>query len=121
MDVDIQSYVHCAGYEKFGTIVINYRMKSGKKNGISYPSIYRTAYLPNCSEGKEVLDLLKQAFERKLIFRIGDSITSGRKNVIVWNGIHHKTSLYGGSSHYGYPDETYFMRVKLELADKGIK
>lgn len=44
----------------------------------------------------------------------------GRDNCIVWNGIHHKTRTHGGSSHYGYPDATYFNRVKNELADKGV-
>jgi len=27
----------------------------------------------------------------------------------------------GGSSYFGYPDPTYFNRVKLELANKGIE
>jgi len=47
-------------------------------------------------------------------------VVRGRDNCIVWNGIHHKTHTHGGSSHYGYPDATYFNRVKNELADKGI-
>ena len=120
MDVAIDQNTHCKGYEKYGTIIINYRMSSGTKNGIHFPHTHRTAYLPDTKEGNEVLVLLKKAFDRKLIFIIGDSVTSGAKNVIVWNGIHHKTSLHGGSSHFGYPDETYFTRVKLELADKGV-
>lgn len=44
----------------------------------------------------------------------------GRDNCIVWNGIHHKTNTEGGSSYYGFPDDTYFNRVKIELADKGV-
>jgi len=95
-------------------------MYAGKKNGVSYPSTHRTAYLPNNKEGNEVLGLLRKAFDRRLIFIVGDSVTTGAKNVIVWNGIHHKTSLFGGSSHFGYPDDTYFMRVKVELSDKGV-
>jgi len=39
----------------------------------------------------------------------------------VWNGIHHKTNTSGGSTRYGYPDDTYFNRVKLELALKGVR
>ena len=38
-------------------------------------------------------------------------------NCVIWNGVHHKTNLGGGASHYGYPDST---RVKEELAVKGI-
>ena len=44
----------------------------------------------------------------------------GRDNCIVWNGIHHKTSTDGGSTNYGFPDPTYFNRVRNELADKGV-
>ena len=39
---------------------------------------------------------------------------------IVWNGIHHKTNISGGSTKFGYPDKTYFNRVKEELAAKGV-
>ena len=34
--------------------------------------------------------------------------------------MHHKTGTHGGSPNYGYPDPTYFNRVKLEMADKGV-
>lgn len=67
-----------------------------------------------------MLALLKEAFKRKLIFTIGRSVTTGRDNQIVWNGIHHKTNTSGGSAYFGYPDPTYFQRVKLELAAKGV-
>lgn len=67
-----------------------------------------------------MLSLLKEAFDRKLIFTIGRSVTTGRDNQVVWNGIHHKTNLSGGSAYFGYPDPTYFTRVKEELAAKGI-
>jgi len=67
-----------------------------------------------------VLELLKKAFDRKLIFTIGRSVTTGHDNRIVWNGIHHKTNTSGGSAYFGYPDPTYFDRVKLELAAKGV-
>jgi deltex-like protein len=39
----------------------------------------------------------------------------------VWQGIHHKTSPNGGTSCFGYPDPTYFSRVKAELEDRGVK
>ena len=38
----------------------------------------------------------------------------------MWNSVHHKTGTHGGSTCFAYPDATYFNRVKLELADKGI-
>jgi deltex len=51
---------------------------------------------------------------------VGYSVVRAQDNCIVWNGIHHKTRTSGGSSNYGYPDATYFSRVKNELADKGV-
>lgn len=67
-----------------------------------------------------MLALLVKSFKRKLTFTVGHSVVRARDNCIVWNGIHHKTNTHGGSSHYGYPDLTYFSRVKNELADKGV-
>ena len=120
MSVFTDDYTHCDGFPDCGTIIIDYSMHSGKRGTINFPGTHRTAYLPNNAAGKEVLELLREAFDRKLIFTVGRSVTTGRDNQIVWNGVHHKTSLSGGSSHFGYPDPTYFDRVKLELAAKGI-
>ena len=105
----------CSGYT-CDTIVINYYFK----NGQNYTGTTRVSYLPNNKEGREVLALLKVAFDRKLTFTVGTSVTTGRKNTVVWNGIHHKTSLYGGPTRFGYPDKSYFNRVKEELAAKGV-
>lgn len=103
----------CEGYESSGTISINYFVDSGYQ-------LNRTAYLPNSSEGNEVLRLLKIAWDRRLCFTIGESVTTGQKNVLVW-GIHHKTAMSGGVSSYGYPDMRYMDRVKLELKAYGIQ
>jgi deltex-like protein len=64
-----------------------------------------------------VCDLLEEAFKHRVTFTIGRSNTTGQDNVVIWNDIHHKTSVTG---QFGYPDDTYFMRVKAELAAKGI-
>ena len=105
----------CSGYT-CDTIVINYYFK----NGQNYTGTTRVSYLPNNKEGREVLALLKVAFDRKLTFTVGTSVTTGRKNTVVWNGIHHKTSLFGEPTRFGYPDKSYFNRVKEELAAKGV-
>ena len=68
-----------------------------------------------------MLHLLVVAFERRLTFAVGFSVVRGRDNCIVWNGIHHKTNTSGGATHYGYPDATYFNRLKQELALKSVK
>ena len=116
MSAYISEYTHCDGYEDEGTIIIEYHFPSGK----GYSGTSRTAYLPDNKEGKEILGLLKVSFDRKLTFVVGTSVTTGARNTTVWNGIHHKTSLYGGSTNFGYPDKTYFSRVKEELAAKGV-
>ena len=64
--------------------------------GTPYRGTVRKAYLPNTKEGQEILSLLRQAFNDQHIFTIGKSITTGMDNVITWNDIHHKTSIYGG-------------------------
>ena len=96
MSVKISEKIHCSGYEDVGTIVIDYDIFQGKRNGKNFPSTQRRAYLPNNKEGNEVLELLKISFDRKLTFTVGTSVTTGMNNVIVWNSIHHKTNLTGG-------------------------
>ena len=105
----------CSGYN-CETICINYHISGG--SGFSGTS--RVAYLPFNKDGLKILGLLKEAFDRKLIFMVGTSVTTGVTNTTVWAGIHHKTSLSGGSSCFGYPDTTYFSRVQEELASKGV-
>lgn len=90
------------GYESVGTIEIVYSIPSGVQTsahpspGRPYTGCVRTAYLPDTSEGRRVRDLLKKAFDHKLIFTIGQSRTTGADNVVTWNDIHHKTSIHGG-------------------------
>ena len=59
----------------------------------------RSAYLPNNSEGRDLCAMLKLAFERRLVFTIGRSRTSGEEGVITWNDIHHKTNLKPNSEY----------------------
>lgn len=68
--------------------------------GVRYSGTSRTAYLPACKEGEKVLKLLRKAFDRRLIFTIGRSATTGLNNVITWNDIHHKTNIGGGPQWY---------------------
>ncbi|KAL3070381.1 hypothetical protein niasHT_032171 [Heterodera trifolii] len=89
--------------------------------GQPYSSTTRIAYLPNNAEGTLVLKMLQLAFTRRLIFTIGDSVTTGHKNVPVWNNIHHKTNKKGGPQNYGYPDPSYLGRVREELMMVGVR
>ena len=115
MNVKIMKGTFCDGFN-CDTICIDYNFLDG--SGFSGTS--RTAYLPDTKEGIKVLGLLKEAFDRRLLFTVGTSVVSGATNTTVWAGIHHKTSLSGGTSNYGFPDPTYFTRVQEELASKGV-
>ncbi|XP_071114323.1 uncharacterized protein [Haliotis cracherodii] len=117
---------HLPGYETCGTITITYRFINGIQEaghpnpGQSYRGTTRVAYLPDCAEGRDVLRLLRKAFDRKLTFTVGRSTTTGQENVVTWNDIHHKTNMEGGPTRFGYPDDTYLTRVREELASKGV-
>ena len=114
----------CEGYDGCGTIIIFYQILPGVQQqkhlnpGVKHDGTKRYAFLPNNNEGIEVLQLLKKAWEMKLTFTVGRSLTSGQNNVVTWNDIHHKTTLDGGP--YGYPDTTYLQRVTADLNALGI-
>eukprot|EP01041_Mallomonas_annulata_P011622 gene11622-24336_t len=109
-----------------GTIMITYNVPGGVQGpehprpGSTYSGTTRHAFLPDNIAGREVLSLLQRAFDQRLVFTIGRSLTTDIDNCIIWNGIHHKTSPTGGAARYGWPDDTYFERVKEELRAKGI-
>jgi deltex-like protein len=90
------------GYHESPTIEITYSFPPGKQGPLNpYPgrpfaATTRKGYLPNTKEGKEILNLLRKAFDDQHIFTIGRSSTTGQDNVITWNDIHHKTSISGG-------------------------
>ena len=68
-----------------------------------------------------MLKLLRKAWERKLTFTIGTSVTTGAANTIVWNEIHHKTESTTNFSGHGYPDPKYLDNVTAELAAQGVE
>nr|XP_014352559.1 PREDICTED: probable E3 ubiquitin-protein ligase DTX3 isoform X2 [Latimeria chalumnae] len=102
MSVRWESHLHLPGYEKSGTIIVQYSFSSGIQGpehpnpGVPYPGTTRCAFLPDNPEGNKVLGLLRRAFDQRLTFTIGTSMTTGRSNVITWNDIHHKTNTWGG-------------------------
>ncbi|GLJ48638.1 hypothetical protein SUGI_1026110 [Cryptomeria japonica] len=115
------------GYPNTDIIEITYMFRDGIQTaehpspGNPYSGTRRIAYLPRNKEGEEILELLKIAWDRRLLFKVGTSVTTGRSNTVVWAGIHHKTQKRGGSTNWGYPDERYFDRVKAELANFNVK
>ena len=68
----------------------------------------------------QVLRLLQVAWERKLTFTIGTSVTTGATDTVVWNEIHHKTESSSNNSGHGYPDPNYLDNVLMELSLQGV-
>uniref|UniRef100_A0A1X7TYN7 E3 ubiquitin-protein ligase n=2 Tax=Amphimedon queenslandica TaxID=400682 RepID=A0A1X7TYN7_AMPQE len=110
------------GHPRCGTIEIVYSFQPGVQNGVHYRAngFPRTCYLPDSTKGQKVLQLLRVAWERRLTFTIGTSVTTGATNTIVWNEIHHKTESTSNHSGHGYPDENYLDNVLAELAAQGV-
>jgi deltex len=128
MSVDIlpPGILPLSSYESMGTLLIRYTLPHGVQGpehpnpGELYSGTVRTAFLPDNDDGQEVLRLLQVAWERRLTFTVGRSLTTGLENTVTWNGIHHKTCPHGGTAMFGWPDPEYFFRVKSELSSFGI-
>lgn len=124
MSIYAHASTHLPGYESYGTIEMIFAFPSGFQDD-SHPHPFhpykgdqRVAYLPDNPEGRRVMNLFRLAWERKLLFSIGYSVSRGCDDCIIFNGIHMKTSV--GTDQHGWPDPTYLTRVTQELADKGV-
>ncbi|XP_062400465.1 uncharacterized protein LOC134091810 [Sardina pilchardus] len=115
------------GFLGHDTIVIDYDIPSAVQTndhpnpGKPFDGLQVSAYLPNSPEGQQVVRLLKKAFSQRLVFTVGVSHNAGKDGCVIWNGISHKTSKYGGHLSNGYPDPDYIKQVKQELKAKGIE
>lgn len=107
-----------------GLIWMRYDIKRGKQ-GPEHPSpgknywadtFPRYGYIPNNERGKIVLQLHIIAWERRLTFTVGTSMTTGADNQVIWNQIHHKTLDPG----HTFPDPNYLDRAIAELAVQGV-
>uniref|UniRef100_A0A3B4B2A0 E3 ubiquitin-protein ligase n=1 Tax=Periophthalmus magnuspinnatus TaxID=409849 RepID=A0A3B4B2A0_9GOBI len=116
------------GHPDCGTIQIIYSIPPGIQ-GPEHPNpgqpytcrgFPRFCFLPDNAKGRKVLELLKVAWMRRLIFTVGTSNTTGEPDTVVWNGIHHKTEMMSNLSGHGYPDPNYLDNVLSELASQGI-
>ncbi|KAM4708585.1 E3 ubiquitin-protein ligase DTX1 [Discoglossus pictus] len=116
------------GYPECKTIRIVYDIPSGIQ-GPEHPNpgrkftargFPRHCYLPDNEKGRKVLRLLVAAWDRRLIFAIGTSSTTGESNTVVWNEIHHKTEFGSNLTGHGYPDPNYLDNVLAELNLQGV-
>ncbi|XP_002737980.2 putative E3 ubiquitin-protein ligase DTX3 [Saccoglossus kowalevskii] len=124
MTSSIDKTIHIPEYDKFTTTVIKYTFNEGIRAechphpGMKYKGELFTAYLPNNKEGSQLLNLLKKAFDKGLLFGIAPREIL---DTIDWKDIDHKTSVTGGPEINGYPDPDYLKRLRQQLASKGIK
>ncbi|XP_077571271.1 E3 ubiquitin-protein ligase DTX1 isoform X3 [Stigmatopora nigra] len=120
---------HCLpGYPDSKTIRIVYDIPAGVQTNehpnpgkkFSARGFPRQCYLPDNDKGRKVLKLLITAWDRRLIFTIGTSSTTGESDTVVWNEIHHKTEFGSNLTGHGYPDPNYLDNVLAELSAQGV-
>ena len=85
-----------------------------------YGGTSRCGYLPDSPEGIGACALLVKGFLAGQLFVVGDSVTTGATNCVVWGGVHQKTSPSGGVHCHGWPDPSYFERLMHECAAVGV-
>ncbi|XP_062890444.1 E3 ubiquitin-protein ligase DTX1-like isoform X1 [Mobula hypostoma] len=116
------------GYPEVKTIRIVYDIPAGLQ-GVEHPNqgkkftargFPRHCYLPDNEKGRKILKLLIVAWDRRLIFTIGTSNTTGETDTVVWNEIHHKTEFGSNLTGHGYPDPNYLENVLAELSAQGV-
>nr|XP_046183260.1 probable E3 ubiquitin-protein ligase DTX2 isoform X2 [Oncorhynchus gorbuscha] len=127
--MEIYSIAHSLpGHPDCGTIQIIYSIPPGIQ-GPEHPNpgqpytcrgFPRFCFLPDNDKGRKVLELLKVAWTRRLIFTVGTSSTTGEPDTVVWNEIHHKTEMMSNVSGHGYPDPNYLENVLSELSSQGV-
>ncbi|NWU98478.1 DTX1 ligase, partial [Upupa epops] len=104
------------GYTDSKTIRIVYDIPTGRcQAGVAQPE---QALAP--APLLQVLKLLIVAWDRRLIFTIGTSNTTGESDTVVWNEIHHKTEFGSNLTGHGYPDPNYLDNVLAELLAQGV-
>jgi len=114
------------GHEQYKTIKITFNFVNGVQGAdhpspgqpFTAPGFPRMAYLPDSPEGIDAMHGIYVAWQQKLIFTVGRSITNSLDNVVTWDGIHMKTSPNG--TEHGYPDAGYLRNLFEELEGFGI-
>jgi deltex len=103
-----------AGHPNEHTIIIHFFIPCGYQSardehpGKFYRGLDLHVYLPDSTDGRHLVTLLKCAFNNRVLFKIHGSS-------VVFNSIELKTSPRL------YPDPTYFHRVREDLENIGIK
>ncbi|XP_072279974.1 uncharacterized protein [Pyxicephalus adspersus] len=116
------------GYSEFETIQIIYHIQSGVQGpGQPHPGKRFTAqdfplhcYLPNTKKGREILLLLINAWERRLLFPVLPSRIPGVPDSVSVSRIPLKTEFGSNVTGKGFPDSRYLDSVLRQLRDWGV-
>uniref|UniRef100_A0A182JMN5 E3 ubiquitin-protein ligase n=1 Tax=Anopheles atroparvus TaxID=41427 RepID=A0A182JMN5_ANOAO len=120
MEYAVKQY-HLPGHEDSNTIEIMYNFQSSVQNqhqprpgkeyfAVGFP---RRCFLPNNNQGRLILTYLLEAFNRRILFTIGRSATTGIEDV-VQPCVEHKTKVEQ------FPDHPFFQRVIQQLVNLGV-
>ncbi|NWQ91381.1 DTX1 ligase, partial [Burhinus bistriatus] len=114
---------HSEGWHHAGS-VLGLNPAPWGAGGHAVPGRRRAGGAGRASDGRarplQVLKLLIVAWDRRLIFTIGTSNTTGESDTVVWNEIHHKTEFGSNLTGHGYPDPNYLDNVLAELLAQGV-
>ena len=125
-EVTENPHEHITGYAECGTLTLTFHIEPGiQGSDMPLPNerhfgLNMTCFLPNNSEGQELVRLLRIAWTRGLLFRIGFNPNSHRMDWVVPNGIEFKLRKDSGMLAQGYPDPSYMNRLKCDLKDVGV-
>ena len=117
--------MRCEGHSGVGTLVVAFEFPSGTQTdrmprpGVPYTGRERQCLYPDDEIGRRSVTYIRRAWTRGVLFRVGDSRTTGERDVITF-GIHQKTSLGGAATNHGWPDAGYLDRLVSECAALGI-
>ncbi|KAG0295746.1 putative E3 ubiquitin-protein ligase dtx2 [Linnemannia gamsii] len=82
------------------------------------PTDIRYAVVPFTSRlGPLLMMRILTLFYYGHLFKVGQSLTRGVNNVVVWNGVHLRTSMSG---HYGFPAPNWEINCWTEINQKGV-
>ena len=116
----------CAGHEAAGgTLLVMCEFPDGVQGshhprpGVRYSGVTRRGFYPDDAVGRRCVRLLWAAFSRGQLFRIGDSLSTGIADTVVY-GLHQKSRPSGGATQHGWPDTGYLERLQSECALVGI-
>lgn len=96
-----------------GTVVLHFNFPAGEAGGVLYAGRSQHAYLPDNDEGRQLLAAFALAFRRRVLFGLGQSMTTGQTRPTF--AIHLKTATGGGPTRHGFPDPDYFENASREL------